>query len=168
MYIVGSPGSGKSTLARRVSRITGISCFALDEIQHAPDPSAKMGNRPRDPAERDQIFAEIIKSENWIIEDAGRACFADGMCRADQVVVLDLNRLILYARVVKRYIRQKLGIEKASYRPSLHMLRLMFRWVQGYDPARFRAHSEKLVRLTTGRDVRAFLDRVSPEAQTQK
>ena len=168
MYIVGSPGSGKSTLARRVSAITGARCVHLDEIQHRPDPTAKMGNRARDPGERDQIFAEIIKLEDWVIEDAGRACFADGLRCADKIVVLDLPRWVLYVRVVKRYVRQVLRIERASYRPSLYMLGLMFRWVREYDVGRFECGQDKFVRLRSGREARAYVKSLARGTKSAK
>lgn len=149
LYITGSVGSGKSTLARRIGALTGVGCVHLDDIMYEPDPSDPGDNRKRDPALRDRMFSGIISSESWVIEDAGRACFAEGMRAADTVVILNPPRLKLYFRVVRRWIRQRLGREKSGYRPDLVMLKLMVRWVGEYDISRFAEYVPKAVYLRT-------------------
>ena len=158
LYITGCVGSGKSTLARELSRVTGVECFHLDEVMYEPAPDEPSGNRKRDPAERDRIFEDIIARDNWIIEDAGRACFSHGIEAADALVVLRLPRLTTYRRVIRRWLRQRLGREKAIYRPTLHMLKSMLQWVREYDPAQFGSYADKSVYLTTPREISAYIN----------
>ena len=47
LYITGPVGSGKTTLARQLSQKTGVPCFHLDQVAHAPDPDRPGGNPKR-------------------------------------------------------------------------------------------------------------------------
>lgn len=145
LYITGCPGSGKSTLARKLSRITGVPCVHLDEVMYEPDPANPGDNRKRDPEERDRMFREIIARPDWIIEDAGRKCFASAMDAADRVVILSPPRPVLYLRATKRWIKQNLGLEKCIYRPTIHMLGMMYKWISEYDASQFDQWRKKSV-----------------------
>ena len=136
MYVTGSVGSGTSTYARELSRVTGIPCTHLDDVVYEPDPASFWGNRKRPIPERDARFAAIIAQESWIIEDAGRACFEDGMALADRILVLNYPLCLRQWRIIKRWVYQNLGLEKSLYRPRLKMLRLMLRRAKGYDTDR--------------------------------
>jgi RNA recognition motif-containing protein len=65
------------------------------------------------------------EQDNFIIEDTLCVRFTSFV---DRVIFLDLSEIFLKYRVIKRYIRQKLGLENANYQPSLQMLRQMFIW----------------------------------------
>lgn len=164
LYITGSVASGKSTLARRLSQRTGVACFHLDDVVYEPDPDDPGDNRKRPAAQRDALFADILRREDYIIEDAGRACFAAGMEQADAVVLLEPGPLVRRRRALARWLRQRRGKEPCSYRPDFAMLRCMFRWCRDYeadrDGARERTRqlAKKLVVLKTRRDVERFLD----------
>ena len=58
------------------------------------------------------------------------------MLQADQIVVLDYPLHVRKRRILKRWVKQKLGLEKCIYRPHLKMLRAMFRWVNNYETNR--------------------------------
>ena len=162
IYIVGSVASGKSTLARQISEKTGIKCFHLDDVVHVKDENNSVGNRQRSAEERDALFQEII-SEDYIIEDTGRACFVEGLELADKIIVLDIPYRTRAFRIVRRHIRQVFGIEKEGYRPSLKMVRMMFKWAKNFDTgedgakARIEPFSEKTVTLRSAREVKQFL-----------
>lgn len=42
------------------------------------------------------------------------------------------NRQRIY-RIIKRFIKQKLHMEKANYKPTLEMFRKMFRWNRYFE-----------------------------------
>lgn len=115
LYIIGHVASGKTTLAREISARLGVPCFHLDEIVYMPDGSSPLGNRKRTPEDRDALFCEIISRHDWIIEDVGRECFSRGLLEADEVVLLNVPRIVLKSRIVRRFIRQKFGLERAGY-----------------------------------------------------
>ena len=163
IYIVGSVASGKSTLARQLSAKSGIPCFHLDEVVRFKDPNGEFGNTKRSPEEREALFQKIL-SADCIIEDTGRACFEEGLRRADRIIVLDLPRALRHRRIILRHIKQVLGIEKSSYTPSLEMVRLMFKWADDFDTgadgvkARIAPFRDKTMTLRSKKDVQKFLE----------
>lgn len=126
IYIVGSVGSGKTTLARQIAAKTGITAYELDNVVWERHPE---GDRRQTAAECDCMLQGILQKNSWIIEGAHHdAWVLPVIQQSDQIIFLDLpNRIILY-RIMKRFIRQKTGIEKAHYRPTFHILRRMFQW----------------------------------------
>ena len=163
LYISGPVGSGKTTLARRISSLTGVRCVHLDEVVYEPDPTDSWGNRKRPIPERDALFGEILAAPDYIVEDAGRECFIEAMAQADWVVLLEPPMRVRYWRIVRRWARQNLGLERSGYRPRLAVLRAMFRWTRNYatgaDGTRARAQrfADKLIVLHTRRDVERYL-----------
>ncbi len=169
IYITGSVASGKSTLARRIAAQTGIPCLHLDEAVYVADPAEAWGNRKRPEEERDAIFREMLARESWVMEDAGRACFAEAMAHADIVVLLEIPLAARKRRILTRWLRQNLGIEKCIYRPGARMLRCMFRWAKNYDAgadgtkSRVAPYRGKTVLLHGNREIDAFLAALTKE-----
>lgn len=126
IYIIGSVGSGKTTLARKLSEDLGISYHELDNIVWKYNPN---GDIRRTEDEIKVLFDEILKQDNWIIENVGRSYFDRGYEEADTIIYLKLSRLVLYKRVILRWIKQNLKIEKVSYKSNLKMLKQMLLWV---------------------------------------
>jgi len=164
IYITGSVGSGKSTLARRAAAVLGVSPCELDSVVYVPDPNEDSGNRKRPVEERDALFESVLAGGSWVMEDAGRACFLKGMDQADQVVLLEPPPLVRDFRILRRWVRQRQGREACGYIPDFEMLRLMFRWRRNYDSGkdglkgRLAPYEDKLVRLTSNREVQQWLE----------
>jgi adenylate kinase family enzyme len=163
IYIVGAVSSGKSTLAKKLSKVSGISYRSLDEVVHVPDSSSPCGNIKRQAEDRDKLFSSIIQEPDWIIEDVGRPCFEAGMKEADMIVLLEIPSAIRNCRIIKRWFRQRLGLEECLYTPCFEMLRSMLRWSKDYDSqkdglkSRIGRYSGKLVTLGNNKDIEAFL-----------
>lgn len=133
IYIVGAVASGKSTLAKELSQLLHIEYTSLDQLVHIPDQGSPWGNKKRPIEERDQLFLEILQKQDWIIEDTGRSCFEEGMGYADYILLLDTRPGIRKFRILTRWIKQRLGLEKCIYRPDIRMLKCMFGWSKDYD-----------------------------------
>lgn len=109
------------------------------------------------------MFQKILSSD-CIIEDTGRECFSEGLLRADQIIVLQLPYGIRFRRILLRHVKQVLGFEKSTYRPSLKMVRLMFKWAKDFDTgadgtkARVAPYAEKTVTLHTPKEVEKYLE----------
>lgn len=163
IYIVGSVGSGKSTLAHRASQITGIACTHLDEVVYEEDPTDSWGNKKRPDEIVEQRFRAILSQPHYIMEDAGRERFFDGMLQAEHVVVLDYPLRVRKWRILKRWVKQKLLLEKCIYRPHIKMLRAMFRWVNNYEidrdgtKSRIAQVSEKVIYLHSKKETEQWL-----------
>ncbi|OPJ63830.1 hypothetical protein [Clostridium oryzae] len=163
IYIVGAVSSGKSTLAKKLSNGLKISYKSLDEVVHIPDKSNCSGNKKRETKERDEIFYSIMQQKDWIIEDTGRPCFEEGLKQADTIVLLEISSIIRNYRIIKRWVKQRLGIEKCIYNPRYEMLKSMLKWSKDYDTgkddlkARISRFQEKVVVLTNSKDIKAFM-----------
>jgi len=166
IYIVGSVASGKSTLARYISQITGIPCTHLDEAVYISDPTQPLGNRKRPIEERDALFEKILTQENYIMEDVGRKCFMDGMKQADAVILLEIPLIFRQKRILLRWIKQNLGIEKCFYKPHIDMLKAMFQWAKDYDTntdgtkGRVSFFQNKTILLRNNREINRYLKAV--------
>jgi len=106
-----------------MSKSLGISYQSLDEIVHISDKTNPWGNRKRPIEERDSLFYSVIQQASWIIEDTGRPCFEEGLKMADTIILLEIAPKSRNYRIVKRWIKQKLGIEKCIYKPRYEMLK---------------------------------------------
>ena len=101
------------------------------------------------------------------MEDAGRVCFAEGMRQADIVILLEIPLFIRKKRIITRWLKQKTGLEKCIYKPTLSMLRAMFQWVGDYDSgadgtkALAAQFDEKKVVLHNNKEIKAYLKTLS-------
>ncbi|MDE6470182.1 MAG: hypothetical protein K2L19_04095 [Eubacterium sp.] len=163
LYITGSVGSGKSTLAEQISQITGVPCTHLDELIHMPCSSEKWGNIRRSDEEVDSEFNSIITLDHYVIEDNGRERFVDGMKSADKIIILDIPLKVRKYRIVKRWIRQNIGLESCIYKPKLFVLKSMFRWLNHYESgedgakSRLKEFESKTIYLTNQNEIERFL-----------
>lgn len=166
IYLVGSVASGKTTLARRISQITGIPCAHLDEVVYVEDPTDSWGNTKRPIEERDRLFQGLLAQKEYLMEDAGRECFIEGMRQADQIVLLETSYVTRRKRILLRWFKQNLGIESCIYKPNLGILRAMFRWAKSYDRGtdgtkqRVAQFREKVVVLHNNREIEAYLKKL--------
>ena len=159
--IIGSVGSGKTTLARKISAELNIPHYELDNVVWRRTES---GDIRRSDAERDEYLAQILNSGAWIIEGAHHQWGLESFQRADMILFLDVHCRTRLWRIVKRFLRQRLGIEKANYKPTFHMLKMMFVWTFRFEREDkfeihdiLRQHQNKLVVLPDNVDVAHYL-----------
>ena len=143
IYILGPVGSGKTTLANKLSEELKIKHHELDSIVWKYNSN---GDIKRNDEEIKKLFSKLIKTKNWIIEDVGRSIFDDGLKEADAIIYLNILRPILYFRILSRWVKQKLKIEKATYKADIKMLKLMYKW------ANTELKNSKLDQLGTYKD----------------
>lgn len=126
IHIIGSVGSGKTTLARTLSESYNVPYYEIDNIVWE---RREGGDRRRTDEEKEQLMDEITSSDKWIIEGVHTLSWVEKSFEsADLILFLDPPYSVRVQRIIKRFLRQKLGVEKANYTPTLHMFRKMFRW----------------------------------------
>ena len=129
IFIIGGPGSGKTFLAKKLSAEYGIPHYDLDDLFW--DNTAAVYGTKRDPIERDALLNRILAENDWIIEGVYYAwcgrCFAE----ADSVRFLNVPRRVYRRRIIRRFIRRKLGIEKGK-KETLRSLRDLLKWADRY------------------------------------
>ena len=130
IHIIGGPGSGKTFLAEKLSKELGIRHFDLDELQW--DNESDSYGQKRTPDERDRLLCEVLNQNDWIIEGVYYAwcqqCFED----ADKIYVLCVPRYKYRYRIIRRFIRRKLGLEQGKKETMKSLFRLL-RWADKYQ-----------------------------------
>lgn len=163
IYITGPVGSGKSTLARRLANGHGFYCCELDRVVHSWD-SLTSDNRKRPDDERDAMFGAVISKDRWIVEDTGRRCFEQAMQAADSIILLEPSAWVRRFRILLRWIKQNLGIEKCIYIPDFETLRRMFKWTKSYESGadglkgRLEAYWPKITVIRNEKDIVKYIN----------
>lgn len=125
IYIIGQVGSGKTTLAKKLAQKYNIKYYELDKVIWDDE----NGNIKRSKDEQLKLFNEIINQDSWIIEDVGREMFKDSYEKCDKIYYLKHSKITLYQRIIKRWIKQLLKIEKSNYKPTIISLIEMISWL---------------------------------------
>ena len=131
ILIVGPVGTGKTTYAKRISEESNIKYWEIDSIVHDDKNSIK-----RDEKAQRKIIDEINKNSNWIIEGVLRKNLYYLLEMADTIMFIDTPKDIRTKRIIKRFIKQKLHLEKCNYKPTLKMLKKMFEWSNEFEQNR--------------------------------
>lgn len=131
IHIIGSVGSGKTTLAKELSAKFTIPYYELDNvvwIRH------KSGDKRRTEEDRKDYLNRIIHSESWIIEGVhNEEWVAESFRHAEIIIFLDTNYSIRTYRIIKRFLRQKLRLEQAHYKPTVKIFFSMFKWNRHFE-----------------------------------
>jgi len=130
IHILGGSCAGKTTIARALSDRLGITYYALDDL-HWDNSNGYLGTR-RDPDERRRMLSEILDRESWIIEGVYYRWLADAFLAADVIVILDHGIWRRQARIIRRFVRGKLGREDGQ-EEGLRSFWETFRWNHRYD-----------------------------------
>lgn len=131
ILIVGTVGTGKTTLARKLSKEYNIKYYEIDSIVHDD-----VNKKKRTPQQQNEIISNINKEDGWIIEGVLRENLEYLLEIAEKIIYLDIPKNIRNKRILTRYIKQKIGIEKSNYKPSLKMLKMMFKWSNEFEKNR--------------------------------
>ncbi len=156
IYIVGIVAGGKTTLAKELSRRLATPWYELDCIVHV---NSDKGRYKRTPEEQVELINSIDKAGRWIIEGTYRKSCHCLMDMADTIIFLDPPLGIRKLRIIKRFIKQQLGLEKCHYKSDIGMLKLMFKWTREFESDRrnfeglLQPYNNKVLRLQDNKDL---------------
>jgi adenylate kinase family enzyme len=125
IHIIGSVGSGKTALARTLSSKLNIPFYELDNVVWK---RSKSGDIRRSEEERDEYLNTIIHSDAWIVEGVHYKWVLPSFHNAELIIFLDTDYSKRIFRIIKRFILQKIGLEKANYKPTFKIFMKMFEW----------------------------------------
>jgi adenylate kinase family enzyme len=125
IHIIGSTGSGKTHIACLLSRRFSIPTFDLDDFFW--DRSAATYGIRATADVRDRKLAEIVGTDSWIIEGVYHQWVGPSLDRADVILALAPSVWIRDARVIRRFIKRKLGLVP-SKKESLRDLWQLLLW----------------------------------------
>lgn len=150
IYIIGPCGSGKTTFAKKMSEKYNIKRYELDKVCWDDD----NGNIKRTDEEIKKLFDKILANESWIIEDVGRDKFKKGREQADIIYYIKLSKIKAYFRVIKRWLKQRLGKEDYNHPPTFKQLIYFICIVNSY----YKKEKTKLKELEMFQNKLVFID----------
>lgn len=141
ILIFGIVASGKTTLARELSQRLNIPYFEGDCIAWGfpYERRYKRSNK-----EQESIIQEINKNESWIIEGTYRESQHSAYDFADKIIFLDTPLYKRKLRILIRFIKQKAGLEKCNYKPTIALLKQMYKWTNDFEESR-QVHENRLL-----------------------
>ncbi len=130
IHIIGGPGSGKTYLASRLAKELAIPHYDLDDLQW-DNQAADYGTK-RDPKERDEMLRQILSQNDWIIEGVYYAWCGQCFEEADKIYLLRVPRRKYRCRIICRFIRRKLGLEKGK-KETIKSLSDLLKWADQFQ-----------------------------------
>lgn len=146
IYVIGLPASGKTILFKKLAKKYKTKSYELDCIVYK---------------EILKRFNKVLQNKSWIIEDVGRDIFEEGLKKCNYIYYLKISRFVVYGRVIKRWLRQKIGKEDYNYPPNLFQFFDTFKTVKKYlkkqsqTISRIEKYHEKVIYLSN-RELKKF------------
>ncbi|MEC0240128.1 hypothetical protein P4H66_09730 [Paenibacillus dokdonensis] len=151
IFIIGIVASGKTTLAKRLSKHVQIPWYELDCIVHY---QSNNGRVKRTQQEQFDVIKDIDRQGHWIFEGTDRESYQCLYEMADTIIFLDTPLWKRRLRIVTRYLKQQLRLEKAHYKSDFRMLKMMFKWTDDFErnrgcfEAKINLYKDKVIRIT--------------------
>lgn len=160
LLIFGIVASGKTTLSRKLSLKYNIPCYEGDSIAWGGEGEERY---KRSDSEQLNTILDIDNRGDWIIEGTYREsqnCLFD---MADKIIFLDPPLYVRKVRIITRFIKQKLGMEKCNYKPNFEMLQNMFKWTKNFENKRRKyehmllSYEDKLIKIKNEKELHGKL-----------
>lgn len=158
IHIIGCSGTGKTYLASRLAEKYKIPHFDLDNLQW--DDSAGTYGVKMPVERRNALLEEILAKESWIIEGVYYAWVGQSFEDADVIYVLDVPKHVYTYRIIRRFIRRKLGFEKGK-KETLKSLHNLLRWTDTFQNVNMKEirsilqkYEDKVYYIRSSREVR--------------
>lgn len=158
ILIIGIVASGKTTLAKKLSIKTNIEYYEIDSIVHDDK-----NNLKRSVEEQQKIIEKINNKNNWIIEGTLRKNLYNLLDISDKIIYLDIPLKVRKRRILLRFLKQKLKIEKCNYKPTIKMLKNMYKWTDDFEKGKELFEKEifkyknKLVILKNKKQIKKYI-----------
>lgn len=128
--IIGCSGSGKTYFAKRLSKKHNIPNFDLDDIQWDNSQNSYGIKMPIE--KRDQMLKDILQYPNWIIDGVYYAWVQQSFEEADIIYVMDMPKWLYKFRIIKRFIKRKIGLEKGK-KETLKTVCKLLKWTDTFQ-----------------------------------
>ena len=128
--IIGCSGSGKTYLAKRLSERYNIPSFDLDDIQWDNSQNSYGVKMPIE--KRNQMLNDILQQPDWIIDGVYYAWVQKSFEDADIIYVLDMPKWLYKFRIIKRFIKRRVGLEKGK-KETLKSVCNLLKWTNTFQ-----------------------------------
>jgi adenylate kinase family enzyme len=159
IHIFGGPGSGKSFIASAISRRFEIPHLDLDDLFWD---QAKGYGTKADEETRNMRLNAFMDQRGWVIEGVYYAWLSRSFQQADVIVMLQTSVWLRHWRIIRRFVRRKLGFEEHSKQESLRSLIDLIKYNHAFDNGQMKrarkAMSTHNARIVTAKDLQGVLD----------
>lgn len=132
IIVFGGVASGKTTFSRKLSKTLKIPIYTTDDMVYK-----SIGKEKYSDEERDNNLKKIVNEKEWVLEGVhGGEWLTSAVKRAELIIILDINILIRYYRVFKRYFERRNSENPDTLRDTLKLAS----WVYEYKSKNFREH----------------------------
>ena len=150
--IIGCSGSGKTFLAKRLSEKYNIPNYDLDDIQWDNSQNSYGIKMPTE--KRNRMLNDILQQSDWIIEGVYYAWVLKSFEDADLIYVLNVPRWLYKFRILRRFVKRKIGLEKGKKETFKSVLALL-KWTNTFHNTKMKEincilepYKEKVVYIT--------------------
>lgn len=158
IHIIGCSGSGKTYLAQALSKKYTIPHFDLDDIQW--DNNAE-GYGIKMPVEkRNVLLQEILINDEWIIEGVYYTWVQQSFDEADKIYVLDMPKYLYKSRIILRFIKRKLGLQKGK-KETLKSVYNLLKWTETFQKNNLKEikniltkYGDKVIWISNKKDIK--------------
>ena len=128
-HIIGGSGTGKSYIADMLSSQFNIPHFDLDDIFWDNNSNYYGVKMPIN--KRTELLKKILAEENWIIEGVYYSWLRESFNDADYIFILNVSSWIYKYRIILRFIKRKVGINKGK-KETIKSLIALIKWTDSY------------------------------------
>lgn len=158
IHIIGGAGSGKSYIANKLSNYLNIPLYELDNFFWNKESEHIKGKVPDDI--RDAKLNKVLKEDSWIIEGVFYSWLGKSFEDANLIFVLKPTIFLQDFRIIKRFLKRKLGFEKIIQKETLKSVIKLIKWNHQYNKdidnnilPFIKKHSYKTIIVKNNKDI---------------
>jgi adenylate kinase family enzyme len=162
IHILGGSGTGKSYISEKISKQYQIPHFDLDNIFWDNEALSYGKKMPID--KRTERLNEILEKDNWILEGVFYDWLNDSFALADYIFILKTKPIVYNYRIIRRFIRRKLRLEKAK-KETLKSLKDLLIWTNKYQKKKIpkiisflEQHHNKVIMIDKAEEIFGFIN----------
>ncbi|MDY5912537.1 MAG: AAA family ATPase [Inconstantimicrobium porci] len=163
IHIIGCSGTGKSYLAEGLAKKYSIDHYDLDDLMW--DTAADTYGVRMDKEKRNKLLQEIVNKDNWVIEGVYYGWVQESFKRADRVYVLEIPKHVYKYRIIKRFIKRKLGLQNGK-KETFKSLRDLLKWTDDFQNMNMKEikqileqYKDKVYYIKSSREVQMILNK---------
>jgi len=127
IFITGNSGCGKTYIANKLAKKYKINFCSLDNL-------VWQDNKKREYSERGALLKDFLnKNSSWVVEGMSHNEWMHFLYdEATHIFFLNTSKIVASIRIVKRFIKKKIGIEK-GHKETIKSLKNLFKIRKNYE-----------------------------------